>query len=192
MAKITKEILDRMRIPEVHRDAVLSKIPTSCPHRAVMSEYVENLSENVRRPKGLLLFGDYSRGKSALAAIILKAAVAKLDLIGFWMSARDITRHIMDKTVFDSEMSVYERAETVPILVLDELIIRDDIKYTEQSLEFLIRHRVAEKLCTIVTMNYRPEELDKKYPSLVAVMREALVGIRVAGHDFRKDIASTL
>lgn len=189
--RLTQEHLIRMRIPEVHWACRLSEIPEGCSHRKRLSEYIENIEENISKPKGLLLFGEYSQGKSGCASILLKAAAAH-GIIGFWIVARRLPEYQIEKEMFDETMTIWQRAETVPFLVIDEMILRTDIKFTEQAFEGLVRKRVDDKLCTIITTNHTPTFIQEKYPALSAVMLEAVYPVKVAGHDFRKDKADTL
>jgi len=190
MVLLTTQHLERMRIPQKHWGAKLSLIPDRCEHKKIVSNYVANIEDHLYEDsRGLLLFGNYSVGKSALAAIILKAAMAAGE-VGLWISSRDIPTYVIQNTPFDDNVTVYDRAHKVRALVIDELIIRDDIKYTEQSIETLIRRRVDECLMTILTTNHAPAAIKEKYPALAEVLLEATTPVRVSGHNFREVIAS--
>lgn len=187
MVRVTAEILERMRVPRVHWGATLSKIPGRCTHRKIISDYLNNLEKNMQLGKGLLLFGDYSVGKSAIAAIILKSAVM-VRKIGLWVVHRRLPEYHIEKTLFDGETTVWERIHSVPILVVDELLLRNDIAYTEQALEYVVRQRIDMRRATIITSNYAPSTIQSKYPSLESAMREAYLPVKVSGHNFREEI----
>lgn len=183
--------LERMMIPPVHWWASFDKIPPRCKHRAELRKYFDNYLEHVRKPLGLLLFGDYSTGKSAIAAIALKKAFFEFGVIGLWISARDIPSFQIEKTLFDDEQTMIDRAKTVRLLVIDEYVHRKDIRYTEQACEMLVRGRIEQGLCTILTTNHTPEYLAEWYPSMIEAMRQAFYPIKVQGHNFRHEKAKT-
>ena len=76
--------------------------------------------------------------------------------------------------------------------MIDELIIREEVRYTEEALEFLVRSRVDDKLCTIITTNHAPAYIEKKFPALLSALKEAVLPIKVTGHNFRDKIAEEL
>lgn len=188
---LTKQHLIRMRIPEVHYHTLLSNIPDKFAYKKEVSEYIDKIGENIHKPKGLFLTGPCSAGKSAIGAIILKAA-AYNGHIGLWVSARRLPEYIIEKVRFDSEHTMYDRARGVPILVIDEVQIMKTIKYTEQALETLVRQRIDDRLATILTTNHTKDEIKERYPSLYEALAEAIVHVKVSGFNFRDVIQKEL
>ena len=188
---VTLDHCKRINIPEVHIQATMSHIPDNCSHKKKIQDYLDSIVENIRKPKGLLLTGEYSVGKSAIAAIILKAAASQ-GYLGFWISARTLPEHIINETRFDEEFTVYDRARTVPLLVIDEMQIMPEIKYTEQVLEGLIRLRIDLRLATILTTNHTKAVIKNRYEALYSALTEAVIHIQVSGCDFRKIIQGKL
>ena len=156
--RITKELMERMMVPKVHWNASMSEISNRSGHKKIIQEYLDDIEGNIKKAKGLLLFGSYGSGKSALGSIILKHAALKRH-IGAWITCRTIPNLQIKETAFDENQTVYERLLSVPILVLDELILRDDMKYTEHVLEFVVRDRVDSQKSTILTTNLAPNTL---------------------------------
>ena len=188
---LNAEVLERMRIPEAHWHARMTEIPDRCEHRKRIQAYLNHITANVRRPRGLLLTGPYSVGKSAIGSIILKAA-AHQGFIGLWVTARKLPGHVIEKTPFDGEQTMYERAQVVPVLVVDEMQLGKSVRYSEQAIETLIRHRVDARSATIITTNLLPSEIENIYPGLYAALTEAVVHVKVGGHNFRKAIQEEL
>ena len=179
-------LLEHIGIPKVHWAASINKIPDRCQHKKYIQSYLESIMSNVESGSGLYLWGDFGRGKSAIAAICLKR-LAKFSIFGFWIKAKEIPRHLIKETVFDEGQTVIERAETCPLLIIDELQIRySETKFTEWSAEDLIRTRVDAKLSTIITTNLAPPVIERDYPALYSVVLEAFFPIKVQGYDFRK------
>lgn len=188
VGNLNEEIMQRLNLPKKHWYCVLSKIPDQCPHKELLVNWIDNLKSNVRNAKGMLLVGDYSRGKSGSAAIMLKAAASK-GIIGLWLTARDLPTYVIEKTLFDDDLTVINRARQVPLLVIDELQIRDSVAYSEQAVEMLVRKRIDDGKCTIITTNHSTKELKHKYPALIAALSEAVYPVSVSGHNFRQEIA---
>src|SRR5690554_3139856 len=111
-------LLERIKLPTLFWDCKLANIPDDCQHKERLVNYTKYFMENVAKGRGLLLWGDYSRGKSALAAIILKCAVVHKKT-ALWAVCADIPKYIVEKPMFDSEVTYYERCLNVDVLALD-------------------------------------------------------------------------
>jgi len=183
--QLTQEHLDRMLIPKLHQGCNLAAIPDTCAHKAHILKYIEDIETNLHEGVGLLLFGEYSSGKSALGSILLKAA-ATYGKIGLWVSAAEIPGFYINNTRFDADYTVIERAITAPLLVVDEIILFGDKR--DWHFERLIRERIGAKRATVCTTNLSPKKFKTQYPALAAVLTEAVLPIQIAGHDFRADI----
>jgi DNA replication protein DnaC len=186
VSDITVEWLEHMGIPRVHWKVKFIDIPDKCSHKKAVRSYLDKIRYNVLSGKGLLLWGDYGRGKSALAAICLVHAAAN-GFIGHWIKAKEIPKHVIEQTPFDDELTMYERAQECPLLVIDEFQIRyEETKYTEWSAEDLVRSRIDQKLATIMTTNVPLRQIEASYPAFYSVLQEGLYPIKVQGHDFRR------
>ena len=66
--------MELMNVPTKYRgkEVSLKGIPKSCMHREHVKEYGKNLYEYMKQGKGLLLWGNSSTGKSAIASMCLK------------------------------------------------------------------------------------------------------------------------
>ncbi len=186
MVELTKDVMRRLNVPTAYFNVSFSKIPSNCPHKKVLRNYLKNLTKNIDSGRGLYLWGDYSQGKSAIACIILKLA-AKQRHLGYWARCSNMCSDIVSERMFDHSMSINDRMLSVPILVIDELLIHDDRR--DAYVENIVRERVNEGYATIITSNYSTTKLKTKYPALAEVLKEAVTPIRIDGHDFRKEIA---
>ena len=182
-----QKALRLINVPAKHHDADLSKCH-GLDHLEPIQGYLDKLSENVRNGNSLVLFGEYSQGKSAIAAIILREAL-RLGLIGYWMPMREWAKHQIEKTTFDStyDISVEAHCMSCPIMVLDEFILRDKIMHNEQAIEHVLRARADANLATIVTTNLSWRRLETEYPAISAAMVGVYKWVKVAGYDFRAD-----
>jgi len=179
------EVLDRMGVPSTYRKARLDRIPNTCPHKETVSEYVADIKKNILAPRGLYLFGPYSSGKSGLGAICLEAGAAA-GFVGLWVNATKYPGQVIEDEMFDEEWTVQARAEAVPLLVIDRLEIREEIRYREQEIDTLVRVRTDKRLATIIT-SVLPLEAVERFPSLYAVLPEHFTPVKVHGFNFRKN-----
>lgn len=183
---VTAEMLNFVRVPKNLWNTSLTQVPQKCSHKSLVRAYLENIEENVLNGQGLYLWGDYGRGKSAIAAMILKAAAAKQKL-GLWIRAKNLPEFIINDVLFDYDQTVMQRAEECSLLVIDEFQIRNNLGFYETAIEDLIRLRISQNKATVVTSNVALPELREKFPPLYSVLQEALYPIKVQGHDFRAE-----
>ena len=179
-------VYSRLGIPRNFWNARLDVIPDTCPHKAIVQSYVDNICERVDENQGLYLYGDYSRGKSAIGCILLKAVFHKCKKVGFWIRCGNLAEAYIKETPYDGHQTLIDRALSVPFLVLDELVVNGDRRdvYAEE----LIRERSNAALCTVITTNYSPKKIQDKFPALHAVLLECVTPVEVEGKDFRRDI----
>jgi len=175
--------IDLLNIPEVLKSCTLDKVK-ECPHKQLVSNYIKRLPELLKTRQGLYLWGEYGQGKSALAAIILMEAI-KYDAIGFWVSAKQLPGYVINHTEWMDNISYYDRAVMVPLLVIDEFQTRQEVKFQESCVEDLIRVRVSMNKPTIITSNIVPAVLKSIYPAFHSVLQECFASEHVQGYDWR-------
>jgi len=186
-----QKIYERTGAPSLHFGAHFGNI-RECEYKKVLRTYCETIAENIANGNGLVLYGPFSSGKSALAAICIKSAIF-VGQIGYWLRYMDLTAGKIEAIPFDAESTVYERCLLVPLLVVDELIVRKSAQYSEILLEEVVRHRLDDTLSTIITTNHTLAELSERHPALCAALSEKVTFVEVKGYDFRKKrVASEL
>jgi DNA replication protein DnaC len=74
--------------------------------------------------------------------------------------------------MFDDEITIYERAETCDLLILDEFYVDVKARKCEPFIERLLRTRIDDKKATIITSNVSPAALKVRYPMLHSVLTE--------------------
>lgn len=178
-----EEILDRIKLPRVFWDTTIAKIPSVCAHKPIIQRFVDNIQANLSDGNGLLLHGPHSSGKSACAGIILKAA-ARIRKFGLWVRSPELLDLKMNSVEFDDDITWWDRALAVPILVIDELILFKNMNDT--LFEQLIRARLSDRRSTIVTTNISLKKIQSDNPAIFEAMREATYPVLVSGHDFRQ------
>jgi len=158
--------------------------------RVRLQQCYGSFAKYVSEGRGLYLFGDYGRGKTALASILARRWVATARQPCYWIRATDYPNIVIKERQLNEFYTVAEWCEETPLLVIDEFQIRDTIKYSETVIEELFRRRVDRKKSTIFTTNVIPSVLEKAYPAMHAVLREGAVPVRVDGEDKRVAIGN--
>lgn len=150
--------------------------------------FKDNLKENMALGKGLMLSGNYSTGKSSIAAAMLVAALEHKK-IGMWTRMDELSSIQINNPVYDltEGIMLWDYIETCPLLVIDDLFFRTDLKYSEELCEVLVRRRVDSLRSTIITTNRSFPDINTKIPSLANVMHGNFKVVKVGGYDFRAD-----
>jgi len=182
--------LERMCVPRLFWKASMDQIPDKCGHKKIVAQFIEDLEEHVDAGYGLLLYGENSQGKSALATLIMRHL--RMGRWGLFVVGESIPGYVIDKKRFDGDQSFVERMQAVDLLVIDELILHDNDTFRDTILESVLRERLLDKKSTIVTTNLLPDTIATEYTSLGQVMLEAVLPVAVAGHNFRRDKAAEL
>lgn len=201
--KLSEKQLKRMLLPSLYWSSTMDQVrPEDSVHRLQVQRYLEKLPAMLARGGGLYLWGPNRHGKTALMAIILKAA-RQLRSSGLYLRTSDLMTLVNERERYDESTTVMARAKRVGILGLDDLGKEHRTKshaFSERITENLLRTRAEDRLVTIVTSNINPHGKDGKpsqlatiYPdSMVRLMREVLFVVPVSGHDYGAELGAEL
>jgi DNA replication protein DnaC len=172
---VVDELLQRARIPKNHWGCALSKIPTNASHLNSIVEYTENIRSRIPNGLGMYFSNQPGRGKSGAAAVVAKCALSHRYSVlwlesGLVMDYKNSSYGKDGPIMFDEYQTMYERAETCDLLVLDEFYI--GTSKNDYYIEKLIRTRIDATKATIITSNMSPAALKQKYPMLHSVLTE--------------------
>ena len=62
----------------------------------------------------------------------------------------------------------------------------DNWNETGDAVDALVRSRIDEQLCTIITTNHTPGQIESARPALAAALLEATYPVKIGGYNFRK------
>tara|TARA_B100000809_G_scaffold250350_2_gene282707 strand:- start:1062 stop:1658 length:597 start_codon:yes stop_codon:yes gene_type:complete len=177
---IDEKMFQRMRIPPKYWDADITKVGD--PQNKYIIRYVRGLFDALDKGWGLLMWGEYSSGKTATSCAIMKA-VSVIKKTALFVTANDIPKYLIEKTIFDSQESMEERMISADLLVIDELILHsvDDSTFRDTCLETILRRRLGAKKSTIFTSNLSVEVIKDRFPAFSSVMTEAIFPIQFFG-----------
>ena len=186
---LTRKSLERMRLPSRYWTAKYSQISEG-EHKVVVGRYLVGLPSLLRRGIGMVLSGDNGVGKTSIAAVCLKNA-RKHGATGLFLTAHDYLSGVMNRVRFDDSCTCEERAKAVDFLVLDELGKEPIVAANERDgfaamIEDLVRTRVNNLRCTVITTNVDKDALELRYgKSFIALMKGTVSYVVVTGVSHR-------
>lgn len=182
---LTEADLRYMNLPNEFwrkRHCLLSRVPPSV--RDEVRNYVTRIESAVRSGTGLLLHGPRGTGKTAIAAIVCKAA--RLHRFScFFVAIWDLREMIRARVKFDSDTSIMTRCREVDVLVLDDLRACDtkEVYLSVHDLEGLLRHRASRHRLTIITTRLVPAVLITELPAIGEAVQSCILSLNVQGPD---------
>jgi DNA replication protein DnaC len=192
--ELTESDLLRMKVPKRHWGASFREI--SDQPREVVEKYLDKFDEFMGKGVGMLFWGDNGLGKTAAAVVVGKEARRRGKTVLF-VEAADLKRSVIEKVSFDEETSVWERARSVDVLILDDIGkgVQDSTGFGARMLDELVRHRNARMLATFLTTNMSPrgEQMEAEFKtSTLHTFKECMLPVRFSGRDRRKDAESEI
>lgn len=190
--KLTTRDIERANIGEKYVGVSIDEIPDDLDYRGYLERYMDGLQHRFSDGIGLLLHGEHDRGKTAAGVVVLKRTLG-LGGTGLFLEAERIPVLTIEKRRFDTDMSWMERAETVDLLVLDDLGAEHKHEWGASLIEGLLRIRHNRNRPTIVTTNIPQEDLAPRYGGgVLGVFKESYVPVLVEGKDWRAEKATAL
>ena len=111
--------------------------------------------------RGLFFIGPPGIGKSHLAVAVLKHVIQRRGARGLFYDVRELLRVIRstyNPVVRTAEMDVLHPVIAADVLVLDDLGAEKTSEWVEETLNFIVNSRYAERRPTIFTSNYEEKE----------------------------------
>jgi len=185
-----------MCLPQRFWRASLSLIPSGGEEspQVNIKKYIKQIEELASEGIGLLVWGNVRGGKSSAAAVVAKEA-RRRGVSVYFIEAENLVSAVHDRELFDSDVSVKERAKAVSLLVLDDYgkEFRDQKGFAEKILESIVRYRVSNLKPTIITTNLTPEQLSNGgRASMMALMSETMIPVKMSGGSFLQEKVAEL
>ena len=151
-------------IPQLFRDVALERnpiasLPTS--QRDKIRRYHDQLEKNVDTSRGLWLDGESGVGKSAVAAVLVKRAIA-LGRSALFCEVpellNELRRTYRDGAVMDDAV-LYREIRHVDLLVLDDLGAAKMNDWVLEQLFIFVNGRYKDEKAIVVTTDLEPGDL---------------------------------
>lgn len=185
-SRLTADHLLLMRIPRRFWEVKFDQIEPDL--QGILRNYLKHLDDMLDSGSGLLLWGENGRGKTS-AAVFMAMEVRRTGASALMITAASLIDSVMEKTEVEDGLLV-DRARVVDFLLLDDLGKEHPGRsgFSDRLLENIFRERTAAKLTTFVTSNMEHVALTERYKkSMLEVMKEALLPVRVEGKNFRDE-----
>lgn len=169
-------------VPKIYLGASFDKWVTLEELEGARKEILEHLTTGGMREKGLMLRGDNGTGKTWAGVCVLRCAVANRKTILF-VKMHELVRKLIE----DGKSQLYERINSVNILMLDDfgkLSIASE--WTKTAVFGIIDNRITECRQMIITANETIEELVGKFgKSIMSRLVGSLKWVDFSGPDRR-------
>lgn len=188
---LTKEHFILMRIPKRFWTVTFAQIESDL--QEIVRNYLNNMDQMLDEGHGLLFWGENGRGKTSAAAFVARE-VRRTGASVLMVTSASLIESVIEKTEVEEGL-LLDRARSVDFLLLDDLGKEHSTKtgFSERALENLFRDRSSSHLTTFVTTNMSFDGLIQRYKkSMLEVMKEILLPVKVEGRDFREDAKETL
>lgn len=154
------------------------------PNKPSAGNYVRNIVPLVLRGYGMWLLGGAGVGKSAIAAILAKAALAHRFRC-YFTTLPDFRERLVTKAEYMEDVTYMQRATTCELLVVDDLNEHnaENRIFGISDIRDLIRKRVSSRLATIVTTQLPPARLNQLLFDTFSSSRHRMPVFTVTGRD---------
>jgi len=191
--ELTKEDMIRMRIPKrywfVRFEDISDKGNKSA--RGFVKKYLDRITKMSKRGIGLCIWGRNGVGKTCVAVVIGRE-FRRTGKTVLFMSAAGLKRAVAGREWFDVGQTLWERAISVDLLILDDLGkgIVDSKGFGKRTLDELLRIRNGERLVTIITTNVKLSDAEQAseilQKSTIHSLKEHVVPLKMIGEDRRE------
>ena len=186
MRKLSVEDMRRAHIPERFWQAKMNLIPDQLAFKQDVKSYMDKMPQMMEEGIGLYLWSPRnSTGKTALSTLVARCAMRHGFTVLF-IPSFDLIRSTFDKTPFDHAETLFQRAHSVDLLIIDDIDkeYKDAKGYSDATVENVIRSRVQQRKATLMTSNLEPKKLKELYSlAMTELLRESVITIEVYGTD---------
>ena len=188
--QLTKKSMERMHLPKRFWCSEYNRISEGA-HRVAATRYIEQVDIAMERGYGMILWGDNSVGKTAIAAVLMKE-VRRRGYIALFTTASQFISSVIQRVEYDDAHTVQQRCHSVDLLVIDDLGKESSVSASkkdvmESMIENLIRFRSSNLKSTIITSNIDPSVIRGRYSdSMWKIMKESNAIIKVVGPSQRE------
>jgi DNA replication protein DnaC len=153
------------RLPQRYRDVAFDRFPVNempPPVVAEVKRYTRDIGAQLDEGRGIWLFGDVGTGKTTLAMLVSKAALAAGRTVAIYSLPRllNLLREAIGSD--DGKLDLLDRLATVDLLHLDDVGAENSTDWVLEQLYSIVNTRYEEQRALVVTSNLGPEELGEQ------------------------------
>jgi DNA replication protein DnaC len=183
------------RIPSRYRGVSFDRPPVSDMARSAPDQvesvrlYVARIEENLDHGRGLWIQGDVGTGKTTLAMLVSKAALAAGRSVAIYSLPRllNLLREAMDSN--EGKLDYLDRLTAVDLLHIDDLGAENRTDWVLEQLYSIVNSRYEAERAIVATTNLMPDELSERLGSRTVSRLVEICGdlIPLFGEDRRRE-----
>ena len=150
------------RLPQRYRDVAFDRFPvTEMPAPVVQTvrRFTHDIDRNLDEGRGIWFMGDVGTGKTTLAMLVSKAALAAGRTAAIYSLPRllNVVRDAIGSE--EGKLELLDRLATVDLLHLDDVGAESSSDWVLEQLYSIVNTRYEEERSLVVTTNLEPDEL---------------------------------
>jgi DNA replication protein DnaC len=150
------------RLPQRYRDVAFERFPVTEMPPPVVAEvrrFTRDIDRNLDEGRGRWFVGDVGTGKTTLAMLISKAALAAGRTCAIYSLPRllNVLRDAIGSE--DGKLDLLDRLATVDLLHLDDLGAENSSDWVLEQLYSIVNTRYEDERSLVITTNLDPEAL---------------------------------
>jgi DNA replication protein DnaC len=182
-------------IPRRYRDVAFDRPPVTEIGPGVVSRvrsFVDRIDEHLAAGRGLWLMGPQGTGKTTLAMLVSKAALAAGHTVAIYPLPRLLSTIRESFGEGRSHMDLLERLTAVDLLHIDDVGAEQTTPWVLEELYSIVNSRYEEQRSMLITTNImdRDELCAQITPRTVSRLTEMCDELPLLGHDRRMDLRS--
>ena len=153
------------RLPQRYRDVAFDRFPVTEIDPSVVSQvrrFTRDVDGSLEEGRGIWFFGDVGTGKTTLAMLVSKAALAAGRTCAIYSLPRllNVLRDAIGND--ESTLELLDRLNSVDLLHLDDVGAENSSDWVLEQLYSIINTRYEDQKSLVITTNLQPDELSEQ------------------------------
>jgi DNA replication protein DnaC len=182
-------------IPRRYRDVAFERPPVTTMYQPVVSAvrgFCDQIDDQLENGRGLWFMGPPGTGKTTLAMLVSKAALAAGHSVAIYSLPRLLNEIRDTHRAERSHVDLLDRLTAVDLLHLDDVGAERSTEWVLEELYSIINARYEDERSVVITTNLddRDALCEQITPRTVSRLTEMCDELPVLGHDRRMDPAA--
>jgi DNA replication protein DnaC len=180
-------------IPRRYRDVAFERPPVTTMEPAIVTEvhkYCDRIDDHLANGRGLWFMGPPGTGKTTLAMLVSKAALAAGHSVAIYSLPRLLNEIRDTHRAERSHVDLLDRLTAVDLLHIDDVGAERSTEWVLEELYSIVNARYEDERAVVITTNIddRDKLCEQITPRTVSRLTEMCDELPVLGHDRRMDV----